>query len=486
MSLEQTLLTQNIITYFCIMVVEQMYTNCLAQAAYWVESNGEALVIDPLRDYEIYTKKAEERGVTIKYILETHFHADFVSGHIDLAKVTGAPIIYGPGAITQFPITNVEDGQELKLGELTIVALHTPGHTPESTCYLLKNNKGENHCIFTGDTVFVGDVGRPDLLDKNQQYSKETMASWLFDSINNKIKKLEDNVIVYPGHGPGSSCGKNLGPETYSTIGEQKATNYALLAENKSEFVTDLLEGIKAPPSYFFESASMNKNGYTNLDELRANSSNALELEDFEKEVANGALILDSRIPDMFERGFIPGSLNIGLNGQYAIWAAELISLDRKIVLVCSKGKHEESITRLARVGFTNITGFLKGGFETYKSTGKETDMVISIDAYEFSLDYKHDEIDLYDVRKMGEWENAHLPKAKHICLSKLADALEDIPKSKKTIYIHCAGGYRSMIAASFLKKNGYPLVKNVLGGFNAIQKEEGLEFETAAEEISS
>jgi glyoxylase-like metal-dependent hydrolase (beta-lactamase superfamily II)/rhodanese-related sulfurtransferase len=468
------------------MIVEQMYTNCLAQAAYWVESEGEALVIDPLRDYKIYTEKAAERGVKIKYILETHFHADFVSGHIDLSNETGAPIIYGPGAQTQFPITILEDEQELQLGKITIKALHTPGHTPESTCYLLKDEQGKDYCVFTGDTLFVGDVGRPDLLDKNQKYSKETLASWLFDSLNTKLKNLDDAVIVYPGHGPGSSCGKNLGPETFSTVGEQKESNYAMQAEDKATFVDQVLEGIKSPPAYFFESASMNKNGYSNLDEFLDQSLNAFSLEDFENQVAEGALILDTRIPDIFEKGFVPGSLNIGLNGQYAIWAAELIDLDRKIVIVCSKEKHNESITRLARVGFKNIVGYLDGGFDTYEKSGKETDMIISIDAYEFSLDYKHDDIELLDVRKKGEWESSHLPKAKHICLSQLADHLEDIPNTKKPIYIHCAGGYRSMIAASFLRKNGYPLIKNILGGFTAIQKEEGLEFETAVEEVSS
>ena len=468
------------------MLVEQMYTNCLAQAAYWIESDGEAAVVDPIRDYEIYLKKAEERGVKIKYIFETHFHADFVSGHLDLAKATGAPIIFGPEAKTQFPITILEDGEQLKIGKLTIEAMHTPGHTPESTCYLLKDEQLNDYCVFTGDTLFVGDVGRPDLLDKNPKHNKETLASWLYDSLNSKLKSLADDVIVYPGHGPGSSCGKNLGPETFSTIGKQKKENYALLAEDKSNFVEQVLEGIKAPPAYFFESANMNKNGYMQLDDILHKSNNALSLEEFENNLKEGALLLDSRIPDIFEKGFIPGSLNIGLNGQYAIWAAELISLDRKIILVCSEGKEIESITRLARVGFTNIAGFLKGGFKTYLDAGKEVDMVISIDAYEFSLDYMHDDIELIDVRKKGEWETSHLPKAKHICLSQLSEQLPEIPKTKNPIYLHCAGGYRSMIAASLLKKNGFSLVKNVLGGFNAIQKEEGLEFETAITEISS
>lgn len=466
------------------MLVEQMYTSCLAQAAYWVESNGEALVIDPLRDYSIYTKKAAERGVKIKYILETHFHADFVSGHIDLANATGAPIIYGPGAKANFDIQIVEDGEVLKLGEITITAIHTPGHTPESTCFLLKDQDGKDYCVFTGDTLFVGDVGRPDLLDKNPVHSKETMASWLFESLNTKLKALGDEVIVYPAHGPGSSCGKNLGPENFSTIGEQKAENYAMQDLDKAEFVEQVLDGIKAPPSYFFDDVAFNKNGYKPIDLLVKTGLTELELSDFESEMKQGALVIDSRVPDIFERGFIPGSINIGLNGQFAIWAAELFSLDRKIILVCSEGKEEETVTRLARVGFENVIGFLKGGFKAYKAAGKEVDLVISIDAYEFSLDYKHDDIKVLDVRKQGEWDTAHLGKAKHVCLSKLADNLDVFENDKNPIYIHCAGGYRSMIASSYLKQNGFKLVKNVLGGFNKIKDEEGLDIISEVVEV--
>ncbi len=466
------------------MLVEQMYTSCLAQAAYWVESNGEALVIDPLRDYSIHTKMAEERGVKIKYIIETHFHADFVSGHIDLAKATGAPIVYGPNAKANFDIQIVEDGEVLTLGDITLTAIHTPGHTPESTCFLLKNEEGNDYCIFTGDTLFVGDVGRPDLLDKTPVHSKETMASWLYESLNTKLKTLADDVIVYPAHGPGSSCGKNLGPETFSTIGEQKADNYAMQDLNKAEFVEQVLDGIQAPPSYFFDDVAMNKNGYKPIDVLVKTGLNAMDLEDFENELKKGALVIDSRVPDIFERGFIPGSINIGLNGQYAIWAAELFSLDRKIILVCSEGREEESVTRLARVGFENVAGFLKGGFKSYADSGKEIDLIISIDPYEFSLDYKHDDIKVLDVRKQGEWDTAHLGKAKHVCLSKIADNLEIFENDKNPVYIHCAGGYRSMIAASYLRQNGFKLIKNVLGGFNKIKDEEGLDILSEAVEL--
>jgi len=465
------------------MVIEQMYTSCLAQATYWVESEGEVLVIDPLRDYTIYTEKAKERGVTIKYILETHFHADFVSGHIDLSKATGAPIVYGPNAKTNFDILQVADNDVLKLGKITITALHTPGHTPESTCYLLKDEKGNDYCVFTGDTLFVGDVGRPDLLDKNNTFSKETMAGWLFDSLNDKLKTLADEVIVYPAHGPGSSCGKNLGPETFSTIGVQKKENYALQNLTKAEFIEQVLDGIKAPPNYFFQDAAMNKSGYLSMDEIKKQSIKALSLEDFESENTMGALILDSRVPDIFERGFIPGSVNIGLNGQYAIWAAELISLDRKIVLVCSEGKEEESVIRLARVGFQNIVGYLNGGWQTYLDSGKSVDLIISIDAYEFSLDYKHDDdIKVLDVRKQGEWDEGHLGKVQHICLSQLLERMEEVEKgAKNPVYIHCAGGYRSMIAASLLKQHGYGLVKNIYGGFNKIKEQEGIDLVSEA-----
>lgn len=467
------------------MFIEQMYTNCLAQAAYWVESDGEALVIDPLRDYKIYTDKSEERGVKIKYILETHFHADFVSGHIDLAKATGAPIVFGPNAKTNFEVKLLADGEVLKLGKITITALHTPGHTPESTCYLLKDENGKDHCVFTGDTLFVGDVGRPDLLDKSQTFSKETMAGWLYESLNKKLKKLGDEVVVYPAHGPGSSCGKNLGPETFSTIGIQKAENYALQPLEKEAFIGQVLEGIKAPPAYFFEDAAMNKNGYQSIDDIKTQGLKALSLPNFEQLLQDGALVIDSRVPDIFEKGYIPGALNIGLNGQYAIWAAEIVNLDRKIILVCSEGKEEESVTRLARVGFENIAGYLNGGFSTYLAAEKPLDMVISIDAYEFSLDYKLDEINVIDVRKQGEWDSGHLGKAKHICLSQLNNELENFdPEDKNPIYIHCAGGYRSMIAASVLKKNGFKLIKNIYGGFNKIKEEEGLDIVTEAEVV--
>ncbi len=458
------------------MIVEQMYTNCLAQAAYWIESNGEVAVIDPLRDYKIYTKKAAEKGVKIKYILETHFHADFVSGHVDLSNATGAPIIYGPNAVTNFKSTIIANHEVLTIGDITITALHTPGHTPESTSYLLKDKNGADYCVFTGDTLFVGDVGRPDLLDKNQSYSKETMAGWLFDSLNNQLKPLADHVIVYPAHGPGSSCGKNLGPETFSTIGQQKADNYAMQNLSKEEFISQVLDGIKPPPAYFFEDAAMNKNGYATIDQITQTGMTALTIDAFSQLTTEGALIIDSRIPDFFERGFIPRSVNIGLNGQYAIWAAELFNLDRKIILVCTEGQEEESVVRLARVGFSNIAGYLKGGFPAWVADNNSIDMVVSIDAEEFAIDYKLDDIQILDVRKCSERDLGHLGKSKYITLSELPNRLDEVENNKKPVYVHCAGGYRSMIAASLLKRNGFPLVKNVWGGYNKIKEEKGLD----------
>jgi len=459
------------------MIVEQMYTNCLAQAAYWIESDGEAAVVDPLRDYHIYIEKAKNRNVKIKYILETHFHADFVSGHLDLSKATGAPIIYGPEATTGFDCQILNDREQIKIGKLTIEVLHTPGHTIESSCYLLKDEHNTDYCLFSGDTLFVGDVGRPDLLDKNQQYTKEIMASWLYDSLYKKIMHLSDNVILYPAHGPGSSCGKNLGPETFSTIGKQKEENYALQSLSRETFIEQVLEGIKPPPGYFFEDAFLNKNGYENIDLLKEKGLKNLSLAEFDFLQKEGVLIIDSRIPDIFQEGFIPSSINIGLNGQYAIWAAELFNLDRKIMLVCTAGQEEESVIRLTRVGFNNIIGFLEGGFIGWKNAGKGIDMIVSIDAEEFCIDYKLDAIQLIDVRKESEYDTLHLANAKLISLNELINRTTEVEKNKSAIYVHCAGGYRSMIAASILKRAGFDLVKNVLGGFNLIKEDKSISF---------
>jgi glyoxylase-like metal-dependent hydrolase (beta-lactamase superfamily II)/rhodanese-related sulfurtransferase len=455
------------------MHIEQLYTNCLAQAAYYVESNGEVAIIDPIRDYQIYIDKARNAGHTIKYIFETHFHADFVSGHVDLSKQTGAPIIYGPTAKTGFDATIAADGQVFNLGEVTITALHTPGHTPESTCFLLKNADGTDHCVFTGDTLFVGDVGRPDLLDGNPDLNTEKMAGWLYDSLNSKLKPLADNVIVYPAHGPGSACGKSMGKETFSTIGVQKASNYAMADISKEEFITQVTDGITPPPDYFFKDAKLNKMGYASISDVSSNGMQALSVDAFDDLRQNGALVIDSRDPLEFENGFIPGAINIGLNGQYAIWAATLFDLDRKIILLTSEGSEQESVTRLARVGFDNICGYLNGGFDAWQQAGKKIDLLVSVDSEELGLEQKHGKnIGIIDVRKPSEFEGGHVEGAEFITLATLQDHLVDLDRDKD-YYVYCAGGYRSVIACSMMKANGLQRIRNVYGGYGAIKNDE-------------
>lgn len=455
------------------MKVEQLYTNCLAQAAYYVESNGEVAIIDPIRDYQVYIDKANAENHTIKYVIETHFHADFVSGHVDLAKATGATIVYGPGAETGFEAHIAKDGEILKLGDISLTVLHTPGHTPESTCYLLKDEAGKDHCVFTGDTLFVGDVGRPDLLDGNPDLDANKLAGWLYDSLQSKLKPLADDVIVYPAHGPGSACGKNLGKETFSTIGLQKASNYAMADQSKEEFIKQVLDGITPPPDYFFKDAGLNKGGYANINDIEQKGMKALSVDAFDQLKKDGCLIIDSRDPLVFENGFIPGSISIGLNGQYAIWAATLFELDRKIVLVTESGQEQESVIRLARVGFDNIAGYLEGGFEAWLNSGKRTDLLISVDTEELSLEQKHGKnIGILDVRKPSEYEQSYVEGAEFNTLAHLQENLDSIDK-EKDMYVYCAGGYRSVIACSLLKANGYNRVNNVYGGFGAIKEDE-------------
>jgi hydroxyacylglutathione hydrolase len=351
------------------MHIEQMYTNCLAEAAYFIESDGEAAIIDPIRETSPYILKAKERGVKIKYVFETHFHADFVSGHIDLARETGAQIVFGPEANTAYPVYHAVDEEIFRVGKISIHVLHTPGHTPESTSYLLEDETGKPHCIFTGDTLFVGDVGRPDLLDGRM--TKEQLAGMMYDSLQSKIKPLPDEVIVYPAHGPGSSCGKNIGKETWSTIGQQRKTNYAMQDMPKTKFISILTEGLSAPPAYFFKDAEINKNGYEDIQVVMKKNIQALSLSEFKSEILLGALILDTRDPDRFEIGFVKDSLNIGLNGTFAIWAGTLIDIDTPLLIVAEEGKEEESIKRLARVGFENVKGFLQGGFKTWADSAE-------------------------------------------------------------------------------------------------------------------
>ena len=389
------------------MYIEQLYTNCLAEAAYYIESDGIAAVIDPLREPEPYLEKAKSRNATIKYVFETHFHADFVSGHIDLANKAGAQIIYGPEANTSYAVINAKDGEEFSIGKIKIRALHTPGHTLESTCYLLIDEAGNNHCIFTGDTLFVGDVGRPDLLDGVM--TKEELASKMYDSLNNKIKPLADDVIVYPAHGPGSACGKSMGKETFSTIGIQKQTNYALQPMTREAFVAAVTDGLSQPPQYFFEDARINKTGYTSIDDVISNNSKALSAEEIEQEILNGALVLDTRIADEFETGFIPGSLNIGLNGMFAVWVGTLVDINQPLVLVTAVGKETESVLRLARVGYEHVIGYLEGGIETWKNVGKQIESVKTIQADQIATLLEQKNYVVLDVRKPSEVEQEHI-----------------------------------------------------------------------------
>jgi len=448
------------------MYIEQLYTNCLAEAAYYIESNGEAAIIDPLRETDPYLALAEKRGASIKYVFETHFHADFVSGHLDLARKVNAPIVYGPKAETNYQVYNAKDGEEFSIGKIRIKVLHTPGHTPESSCYLLLDENGKPNAVFTGDTLFVGDVGRPDLLDGVM--TVEQLASMLYDSLNNKIKTLPDDVIVYPAHGPGSACGKNIGKETFSTVGAQKQFNYALQDMSKENFVKVVTEGLSAAPQYFTVDAMLNKNGYENIDIVIHNNCKPLSVKEFEALIKTGALILDTRTPDEFEKGFIPGSLNIGLNGQFGPWVGELINPDAELILVCDKDKEQETVLRLARVGYEKVKGYLQGGIAAWASTEIPVNTIHSVTAEEFVS--KNATTGIIDVRRPGEWESGVLQGATLITLSELEKSTAQIDKNKH-YYIHCAGGYRSMIAASLLKRKGFNSITNIRGGMAKLKE---------------
>ncbi len=454
------------------MEIKQLYTNCLSEAAYFIANEGEAAVIDPLRDVDTYIEMANERGVKIKYIFETHFHADFVSGHIELSQKTGAPIIYGPDTKAAFKVHVAKDGEVFTVGKLSIKTLHTPGHTLESTCYLLNDESDTPYCIFTGDTLFVGDVGRPDLFSGN--LTKEELAEKMYDSLNNKIKPLHDNIIVYPAHGPGSSCGKNLGPDTFSTIGNQKATNYALQDMTKDEFVNIVTSGLNAPPAYFPINARINKEGYDSLDLVYSKGLEALSIDAFKEKAENNAWILDTRTSITFTEGFVPGSISIGLDGRFAEWAGILIPNKQALVLVTEPGKEKESITRLARVGIDNIQGYLDGGFDAWKNSGETVDIIIDIDPDELAMDIPHDpRLEIIDVRKPSEFEAGHVKGAHNMPLDTLTDPLKiALLEEENNFYIHCAGGYRSVIAASLIKRQGLHNLRNVLGGFGKIKDE--------------
>lgn len=450
------------------MYIEQLYTSCLAEAAYYIESNGEAAIIDPLRETEPYIALANKRNAKIKYVFETHFHADFVSGHIDLARKTNSVIVYGPTAETGYESLVAQDDELFTLGNIKIKVLHTPGHTLESSCFLLIDENGKNHAVFTGDTLFVGDVGRPDLAIKSD-LTVADLAGMLYDSLNAKIKPLADDVIVYPGHGAGSSCGKNIGKETFSTIGQQKQLNYAMQPMTKIDFVKAVTDGLSAAPNYFAWDAKLNKQGYASIDEVLSKNTKALAVSDFEAQIANGAIVLDVRTPDAFEKGFVPHAINIGLNGQYAPWVGALIDPKATLVLVADEGKETEAVLRLARVGYENVIGYLNGGIAAWQAAGKKVDTINSITA--ISLVEKLKDFDnVLDVRKLGEVEGGMLENAQHICLSNLQAQMPTLDKNKPYI-IHCAGGYRSMMAASIMKREGFLHITNVLGGMGKIKE---------------
>ncbi len=454
------------------MKIEQIYTGCLAQGAYYIESEGEAAIIDPLREVEPYLKRAKDEGAVIKYIFETHFHADFVSGHVTLSKETGAPIIYGPTAQPAFEAIIAEDGQEFPLGKLTIKVLHTPGHTMESTTFLLKDESGKDHAIFSGDTLFLGDVGRPDLAQKAAHMTQEELAGTLFDSLRSKIMPLADDVIVYPAHGAGSACGKNMMKETVDTLGNQKKMNYALRADmTREEFIKEVTEGLLPPPQYFPLNVKMNKEGYEDIDTVLERGTQALTPEAFET-AANetGAVVLDVRHQDDFAKGHVPRSIFIGLDGSFAPWVGALIAdVKQPILLVTPEGREEETVTRLSRVGFDHTLGYLKGGVEAWKEAGKEIDTVDSVNAEQLKT-LMEKGVPVYDVRKESEFIAEHVEKAHLTPLDYINDHLAEFPE-KETFYVHCAGGYRSMIASSILKSRGIHNLIDVTGGFADIKK---------------
>ncbi|QKX04385.1 MBL fold metallo-hydrolase [Aquimarina sp. TRL1] len=458
------------------MKIEQLYTGCLAQGAYYIESKGEVAIIDPLREVKPYIDKATENDAVIKYIFETHFHADFVSGHLTLAKETDAEIIYGPLAAPSFKATIAKDLQEFSLGEITIVALHTPGHTMESTTYLLRDKTGKDHAIFSGDTLFLGDVGRPDLAQKAANLTKEQLAEKLFDSLRNKIMPLADDVIVYPAHGAGSACGKNMMKETVDTLGNQKKINYALRADmTKEEFVKEVTDGLLPPPGYFPANVKLNKEGYTDIDTIIKQGTTPLSPDAFESIAKEtNALILDVRHQSAFIKGHVPSSIFIGIDGGFAPWVGALIiDVQQPILLIAPEGREEETITRLSRVGFDNTLGYLKGGIECWKKEGKQVDTIHSISAEELKDQLKKNNASVFDVRKEGEFTAEHLEDGIHTPLDAINNYLDAFP-DEAPFYLHCAGGYRSIIALSILKSRGIHNGIDIAGGYKAI-KEAGL-----------
>ncbi len=464
------------------MYIQQLYTNCLSEAAYYVEDNGEAVVIDPLRDIEEYIDLARERKASIKYIFETHFHADFVSGHLDLSKKTGAPIVFGPQTTTNFPVHIAKDGEVFSIGNITLQALHTPGHTIESTCYLLNDATGKNHALFTGDTLFVGDVGRPDL--SSGDMGKEELAAIMYETIQNKILPLADEIIVYPAHGAGSSCGKNLSSEKFSTIGQEKQTNYALQPQTKETFIAAVINGLGDAPAYFAVNAKINKEGYTSLDDIKKHGLAPLPIAAFKSEISKeDVIVLDTRHADVFTEGYVPGSIFIGLEGRFAEWAGILLPFTKTILLITENDKEEETIVRLARVGFSKFGGYLKGGFEAWQKAGEPVDMIISIEADELAMDIPHDpNLQVVDVRKEIEFADGHVKNALNMPLADMTDVVMIAGfEETQNLYVHCGGGYRSVIACSLLKKEGLHNLRNIAGGWSKIKEEKNIKTEKDA-----
>jgi glyoxylase-like metal-dependent hydrolase (beta-lactamase superfamily II)/rhodanese-related sulfurtransferase len=457
------------------MKIEQIYTGCLAQGAYFIESNGEAAVIDPLREVKPYLERAEKAEVKIKYVFETHFHADFVSGHLDLAAKSGSQIIFGPGAAPDFNAHIAADNEVFKVGELSIKVLHTPGHTMESTCYLLSDKNGKDIALFSGDTLFIGDVGRPDLAQKAAHLTQEQLAETLFDSLRNKIMPLSDDIIVYPAHGAGSACGKNMSKETFDTLGNQKKTNYALRANmSKAEFVQEVTNGLLPPPAYFPLNVAMNKKGYASIDDVLRKGTKPLSPAEFDAASnETSALILDTRSPQTFCKSFIPNSINIGIDGGFAPWVGSLIpDIQQPILLVTDLGREEEVVTRLARVGYDNTLGYLAGGMDAWINEGRETDQINSVSAEEMAAELEKGSYEVLDVRKTGEYESEHIQNVTNAPLDYINESMLKVDKNKK-YFVHCAGGYRSMIFASILKARGYENLTDVKGGFKAIKDSE-------------
>lgn len=455
------------------MKVEQIYTGCLAQGAYYIVSENEAAIIDPLREVKPYLDRLEKDNVTLKYIFETHFHADFVSGHLDLSKKTDAPIVYGPTAKPEFEAIIAEDNQIFEIGKVKIKALHTPGHTMESTTYLLIDENGVETAIFTGDTLFLGDVGRPDLAQKAGSVTQEDLAGILYESLHSKIMPLDDSITVYPAHGAGSACGKNMQKETVDILGNQKRTNYALNQPDKESFIREVLDGLTAPPKYFGMNVAMNKGGYESLDDVMNKGLNPVSVDDFERFAEEtGALILDTRSPVEFHKGFVPNSINIGLKGDFAPWVGTLIvDVKHPLLLISDEGTEEEVITRLSRVGFDNVLGYLKGGFDAWKNSSKETDEVKRISPAEFAEAFNENS-KVIDVRKISEYSAEHIDNAYSRPLDTISDWVSTVDDSEH-FFLHCAGGYRSMIAASILNSHGIRNFTEIEGGFNGIKKTE-------------